>query len=141
MGLSISEYSSLFQNYRIPNIPEVQTGTVDTGKETTQAAVLESAGQTDSTRLSEVQNPAPKNADLENVSLKFNTGEDYSYIGKDKDLANLDMQKAISDMKKDSVLQQYQYFVGTAGNLMDQSIVSNEDGIVVPKFNLQKFNL
>ena len=136
MGLSISEYSSLFQNYRIPNIPEVQIGTVDTGKETTQAAVLESAGQTDSTRPSEVQNPAPKNADLENVSLKFNTGEDYSYIGKDKDLANLDMQKAISDMKKDSVLQQYQYFVGTAGNLMDQSIVSNEDGIVVPKFNL-----
>lgn len=31
----------------------------------------------------------------------------------DSDIKSLDMEKAISDMRKDQVLQQYQFFVGT----------------------------
>ena len=38
----------------------------------------------------------------------------YDLKGKDSDLESLDVQKAISDMEKDQVLQQYQYFVETA---------------------------
>ena len=34
-------------------------------------------------------------------------------IGRDVDIKNLDMQKAVSDMKKDGILSQYQFFVGT----------------------------
>ena len=36
--------------------------------------------------------------------------------------------KAISDMKKDSVLQEYQYFVGSS-----QSFMSSADGTVILK--------
>ena len=32
--------------------------------------------------------------------------------GADSDIKSLDMEKAISDMRKDQVLQQYQFFVG-----------------------------
>lgn len=36
----------------------------------------------------------------------------YELKGTDSDLFNLDVEKAISDMKKDQVLQQYQFFIG-----------------------------
>lgn len=36
----------------------------------------------------------------------------YDYIGTDCCPDNPDIQKAISDMKQDQVLQSYQYFVG-----------------------------
>lgn len=36
----------------------------------------------------------------------------FDYIGTDCCPDNPDIQKAISDMKKDQVLQSYQYFVG-----------------------------
>lgn len=44
---------------------------------------------------------------------EYQPDETYELKGADSDLAGLDMQKAISDMEKDQVLQQYQYFVGT----------------------------
>ena len=69
-----------------------------------------------------------KQADLENISLTFHKEETFDYIGSESGLANLDMQKAISDMKKDSILQDYQYFVGSSKN-----IFSSEDGMVLPK--------
>lgn len=72
----------------------------------------------------------------EDLPLKFNRGEDYSYIGKDRDLANLDMQKAISDMKKDSMLQQYQFFIGRSNNLAEGKAIPLKDGIVIPKFEI-----
>ena len=36
----------------------------------------------------------------------------YSLKGKDSELKNLDVEKAISDMQKDQAIHQYQYFVG-----------------------------
>lgn len=36
----------------------------------------------------------------------------YELKGDDSDIANLDVEKALSDLKKDQILQQYQYFVG-----------------------------
>ena len=49
-------------------------------------------------------------------------------------LDNLDMQKAISDMRKDQVLQGYQYFVGSSRNLFTGQ--TSEDGVVILKNNL-----
>ena len=69
-------------------------------------------------------------ADLEDVSLTFNKEESFDYIGSESGLDNLDMQKAISDMKKDEVLQGYQYFVGSAQNL---ALQNSDDGAVFRK--------
>ena len=77
------------------------------------------------------ENPASRMADLENVSIKFNKEDSFGYIGMDSSLDNLDMQKAISDMQKDQVLQSYQYFVGNAGSIYGEQ--SSEDGMVVLK--------
>lgn len=37
----------------------------------------------------------------------------YELKGVDSDIARLDVERAISDMRKDQVLEQYQFFVGT----------------------------
>lgn len=52
------------------------------------------------------------NAALEDISLTFHKQDDFGYIGRDSDIHSLDVEKAISDMRKDQILQQYQYFVG-----------------------------
>ncbi len=70
-----------------------------------------------------------KAADLENVSLTFNKEESFDYLGSESNLLNLDMQKAISDMKKDSILQEYQYFVGSAQDFL----MNPADGMVFQK--------
>lgn len=64
----------------------------------------------------------------ENISLTFHKEETFDYLGKESSLDNLDMRKAISDMQKDAVLQEYQYFVGSA-----KSLINTEDGIVLMK--------
>lgn len=45
---------------------------------------------------------------VQKISVKFDWTESFDYTG-----GNLDMLKAISDMRKDQVLQAYQYFVGS----------------------------
>ena len=46
----------------------------------------------------------------------------YELKGVDSDIANLDVEKAISDMKKDQVLMQYQFFVGESqvGEMLEE---------------------
>ena len=75
---------------------------------------------------------ASKTANLEDISLTFQQNESFDYIGQDKNVLSLDVEQAISDMKKDSVLQEYQYFVGSSKNLFE--VNQSEDGIVIPKF-------
>lgn len=133
INYGITDYSSYFQNYRIPDIPEVSPGQIKQQEQLKPDDV-----QLQDKKVIEekepVRNPAAKNADLENISLKFNNGDDYGYIGMDSDIEKLDMQKAISDMKKDSILWQYQYFVGSSRNVLNEN--RSEDGIMVPKFDI-----
>ncbi len=67
-------------------------------------------------QLSESTSPkAPKIGDLHEAAMTFSAERDFTVIGRDSDLYKLDMEKAISDMKKDGILQEYQYFVRGAG--------------------------
>ena len=43
---------------------------------------------------------------------KYQPDAVYELKGADSDITKLDVEKAISDMKKDSVFEQYQFFVG-----------------------------
>lgn len=133
INYGITDYGSYFRNYRIPDVTEVNPGQLKQ-QEQLKPANAQLQDKKVITDQEPVRNPAAKNADLENISLKFNSGEDYGYIGMDSDIEMLDMQKAISDMKKDSILWQYQYFVGSAQNILNEN--SFDDGIVVPKFDI-----
>lgn len=43
---------------------------------------------------------------------QYKPNQTYSMKGADSDIKSLDVEKAVNDMQKDSVLHQYQYFVG-----------------------------
>lgn len=114
-------FGSFTSDYRINNIPKAPVEEVKPIEKPVEAP------KTQELSIQEVDN-RPRAIDPNSVSLSFNKGNDFSYIGSDKDIAGLDMQKAISDMKQDSILQEYNYFVGSASN-----VFRSEDGIVLAK--------
>lgn len=132
MGIGgVSDYSNLFRNYKVPEIPAVDYRRLSKAEEMSpQTEQAEQSSRDIDLTIEEKQPKRPGPTDVNEISLSFNRGEDYGYIGNDSDIAALDMQKAISDMQKDKVLQQYQYFVGESQNLQS----ANEDGIVIVKF-------
>lgn len=130
----LDQYDGFYNNYRVNNIPSVDVDYVENQDE----QVLEA----DSNLQSHQNNNTPSNttdtedhrsriADLEDVSLTFNKGDSFDYIGSDSEIRNLDVQKAVSDMKKDQILEEYQYFYGSS-NQISQS----DDGLVVRKLYL-----
>lgn len=124
---------STCSNYQRPEIKQVSEEEVrrqDQDQEQQQAALQQSTP--DYSRISDLaaQDRRAKAADLENISLTFNKTDSFDYLGSESGLENLDVMKAVSDMRKDEVLQEYQYFVGSSHNFAFQS----EDGVVIPRF-------
>ena len=123
------DYGGLYSNYRPVQIPMVDVSEVakqdenaiKASENVVAAPVLETPVNDNRSRM----------ADLDNISLNFNTGDDYSYIGSESDMATLDMEKLISDMKKDKVLEDYQYFVGSTNT---QNTFAYNDGAVFLKY-------
>ncbi len=131
MGINgINDYSNFISNYRIPSIPSVSVEEVKRQDEAKNA--VKESFQLRSERPEEVSLSAKpaNNAALEDISLTFNKGDDYGYIGKDSDIYSLDVENAISDMQKDDILKQYRFFVGNTGT---GAILDNADGVVIPK--------
>lgn len=132
----LPEYGGFHNNYKVTDIPRVDFDTVKKQDELSKEAelsvpVIPSESQyTNATVSSEEPDLRTRTADLENISLNFNKGDDFSFIGSELNIENLDMQKAISDMQRDSILQDYNYFVGSAGL---NSEMENGDGKVFLK--------
>lgn len=133
----ISEYGGLYGTYRAQSIPSVDVETVkrqDADLALNQESSIGNIHEisSDGSSISEeASKQRSRIANLEDVSLNFNTGDDYSYIGSESSIGGLDIQKAISDMQKDQVLQEYQFFVGDSNSFMQMNDL--EEGIVIPK--------
>lgn len=133
VGGIYDSFQSSYGMQRIPSVTDKQP--VKSGRPDGQQEEVKVSGLSDNLSSSAAEpekfNRAGRIADLENISLKFNKEDNFDYIGNDSSLDNLDMQKAISDMRKDQVLQGYQYFVGSSRNLFGGQ--SSEDGVVILK--------
>ena len=60
----------------------------------------------------EVLTPVNQTFDSYDFAKQYRPDETYELKGIDSDIESLDAKKAVSDLEKDQVLQQYQYFVG-----------------------------
>ena len=103
------------QDYSIQMPQPAKTVIVE---ETGADSHVASSEQINSWNSAAVKEEAPageqkQNAPLEDISITFHKQDDFGYIGRDSDIRSLDVEKAISDMRKDQILQQYQYFVGS----------------------------
>lgn len=124
----ISSYGGFYNQYRMPEIPRVSVEDVKKQDEQVNEVPVSPATEPEQQPVSQ----ASRMANLEDISLSFNVNETYDYIGRDADLQNLDMMKAISDMQKDAVLEQYQYFVGPK-DITGPVISQTPDGMVIQK--------
>lgn len=137
MAIDALGYGGLYSNYKVTDIPKVDIETVkkqdELAKQAETALPIENQ-----VNVPEIETPKASEdnrsriANLEDISLNFNAGDDFSYIGSGSDTGFMDMQKAISDMRKDKILEDYQYFVGSAKDLKDT--FANDDGKVFLKF-------
>ncbi|MGN0377333.1 MAG: hypothetical protein ACI4ED_06830 [Suilimivivens sp.] len=130
MGIDIlSGFGRIQPYYKASDIPTVTPEEIRK-QDAQQADVDQSAAEVNLTSpdTGVQEDNRSKIADLENISLTFNKEESFDYLGSESGLMNLDVQKAVSDMQKDSILQEYQYFVGTAASFMN-----TEDGLVFQK--------
>ena len=127
MSIGINLYNNFNSSYGISQIPVVRPEDV-AAQDKAKASEVSSVQVP---KVQEVEAPkASRIANLEDVSLTFNKEDSFDNIGADVDIANLDITKAISDMKRDSILSDYQQFVGPS---TDQLMSNLEDGIVVMK--------
>ena len=107
---------------------------------TQKASSVEAEEVSTETQSAAVQMPAPEqNFTAFDYAQNYRSDETYELKGKDSDLASLDMQKAISDLDKDQVLQQYQFFVGEN---IEQSGIRQITATDTAKVrNVENFNL
>lgn len=68
---------------------------------------------------------ASENENVHNLVFDFKRENDYNLIGASSKLEDLDVEKALSDMKRDSVLSQYQFFIKSP-----KGLGTDEDGTV-----------
>ena len=128
----IGQYGGFYQNYNVPSIPSasVETTPLEQPSELQKSSPLDASQMGQTTNETSATESNRQNSSLEDISLLFNKNDNFDYIGKDSEIGNLDVQKAVSDMKKDQVLQEYQYFVG---DMFSQGASQFEDGRVFVK--------
>ncbi len=129
MGINF-DYSNFISSYRFQQIPKVDEANASGLNNKPEAAPAEASDPRG--KASEVAEyaKAPKTANLEDISLTFNKQDDFGTIGRDADIAMLDMDKAVSDSKRSTILSGYQTFVGPTP---EQMVAEYEDGLVIPK--------
>ena len=98
------------------------------------AAARESQRQRKLEDLPEIQveewsRPLEQTYSSYDYAQEYRAGESYDLKGVDSDINQLDVQKALSDMDKDKVLQEYQYFVGE--NLNTYSKKQDDAGVML----------
>lgn len=129
----LGQYGGFYDTYKMPQIRQVSVEDVRKQDQDIQKQQMQQSVKAPQMEyVQETVNRASRVANLEDISLSFNVNETYDYIGKDADLQNLDMMSAISDMQKDEVLQQYQYFVGPK-DPMSSVVTATPDGMVIQK--------
>ena len=136
-----SDQYNLNRSYNSATIPSTGTQSGVRPDTTQQRRPEETTPKKTQPAEQPVQKASRGNASLGNVSIALGNRDD-SLVG----LGNIGgiqsnvMKKAVSQMQKDSVLHEYQYFVGSgvvnnaANRSADSNIIANdEDGIVIRK--------
>lgn len=114
MNISGIRTGAGFYDYNSIKINEVRSQQIQEARESEQISVTGTVEQNDSTDAKVEQIPAAQKEDhgVAGFNAKYQPDVSYDLKGVDSDISKLDVEKALSDLKKDQVLQQYQFFVG-----------------------------
>lgn len=114
MNISGIRTGAGFYDYNSIKINEVRSQQIQEARESEQIPVTGTVEQNDSTDAKVEQIPEAQKEDygVADFNSKYQPDASYDLKGVDSDISKLDVEKALSDLKKDQVLQQYQFFVG-----------------------------
>lgn len=80
--------------------------------EQTQKTLTAQQSDTEQEAVMNVEASAKPDTGAMDYANRYQPDVTYDLKGADSELMSLDVEKAISDMKRDQVLQQYQFFIG-----------------------------
>lgn len=80
--------------------------------EQTQKTLTAQQSDTEQEAVMNVEASAKPDTGAMDYANRYQPDATYDLKGADSELMSLDVEKAISDMKRDQVLQQYQFFIG-----------------------------
>lgn len=80
--------------------------------EQTQKTLTVQQSDTEQEAVMNVEASAKPDTGAMDYANRYQPDVTYDLKGADSELMSLDVEKAISDMKRDQVLQQYQFFIG-----------------------------
>ena len=114
MNISGIRTGAGFYDYNSIKINEVRNQQIRESMESGQMPVMGAVEHNDSADIEAVQLQTVQKADhrAAEFNARYQPDASYELKGVDSDLSKLDVEKALSDLKKDQVLQQYQFFVG-----------------------------
>lgn len=78
------------------------------------AASPEQSGTVDVEQAAQERDYGKQTFGAADLARQYQPEASYELKGADSDIRSLDVERALSDLQKDQVLQQYQFFVGTA---------------------------
>lgn len=122
MNISGIRTSAGFYDYNTIGLKEVRSQQL---KEAKPEVCLQEPGQNDVTAISSETPVKPVGPDkgAEEFAKSYQPDVVYELKGADSDITGLDMEKALSDMKKDQVLEQYQFFVSESVRQKNDSLL------------------
>ena len=111
MNLSGIRPSQSFYDYNYIKLNELRSQQISAAAAQSQVAPASQepvVGDSDS-------RPVEQNYTSFNYAKEYRPDETYDLVGADSDIHSLDLQKVMSDLEKDKVIRQYQYFVNDDG--------------------------
>ena len=105
MNISGIRPSAGFYDYNIIKSEELSA-------EQTQKTLTAQQSDAEQEAVMNVEASAKPDTGAMDYANRYQPDASYDLKGADSELMSLDVEKAISDMKRDQVLQQYQFFIG-----------------------------
>ena len=109
MNISGIRPTESFYSYNSIKLSELRNQQIAAAKEASVVSVPKEADE-----MSVAENIPVQNYTSYDYAQRYNPDDIFELKGIDSDITHLDVQKAVSDLDKDQVLQQYQCCVGTA---------------------------
>lgn len=110
------------------NVPIYDNGNVNkneaVGMDKAQESAAAQSKEAPSKENTQEENPAPRTSEPSQFTFDFKKGNPFHLIAATSPVEDLDVEKALSEMKKDAVLEPYKYFVNPA------NLGTDEDGTV-----------
>ena len=112
----IRPYAGFYQ-YNSIKINELRAQQVEAEEPVEQVAAVDPVVEETTRQEEQAAIRAKQTFDSYDFAQQYQPDEEYELKGVDSEITKLDAEKAVSDLDKDQMLMQYQYFVGKDPNL------------------------